>query len=153
MEDANQAAYKNMLIDLADVIDQDLTVLETMKFRCDKFIKGRERDQIKSAIHLWTALEKREYLGPSNISFLKDILKSCMRGQTEVFNIVENYEHLCVSTPGCFSDRQTTNYQYNQANNPQVIYLQGQNGLYSVIIIIYFEMLMEKICTDDPLVL
>ncbi|XP_045214860.2 FAS-associated death domain protein-like [Mercenaria mercenaria] len=122
MDDQRYAAYKDMLISVADVVDQDVTVLNTMKFKCDRIIKGRERDQIKSAIQLWTALEKREYLGLSKTDFLKELLKSCMRGQVEALNMVENYERLNGDLPGSFNG-QAIPAQVNCPGNPQIIYI------------------------------
>ena len=106
MEDRVYGAYKDMLISVADLVDEDRSTLETMKFKCDSFIKGRERDQIKSAIQLWTALEKREYLGPSNTKFLKELLNSCMRGHVEALIVLENYEQLNGDLPNNFNQEQ-----------------------------------------------
>lgn len=118
MESAGHGRYKNMLIEVADVVDQETSVLESMKFICDKIIKGRERDQIKSAIQLWTSLEKREYLGPSNTNFLKELLKSCFREKTEALKIVERYEQ----DNGGVTKTASKSAQPLQS---QIVYIQG----------------------------
>jgi hypothetical protein len=123
MEEQQYGAYKDMLISIADIVDQDSSVLETMKFKCDSFIKGRERDQIKSAIQLWTALEKREYLGISDTKFLKDLLKSCMKGHVEALTILEKYERLIGVIPTTLNQQQST-APVHFAGNPQIIYIQ-----------------------------
>ena len=87
MEDS---VYRDMLIDLAECIDD--RALERMKFKCGNEVKKRESEEITTPLQLFTALEQRERLGPQNTEFLKQLLKTCMRGKVDSLRLLENYE-------------------------------------------------------------
>ena len=90
--DSLQSDYRDMLINVGELVDENKNYLEAMKFRCKSIIKGKESEGINSALHLWTALEKREWIGPHNTAFLKELLNTCMKGIMPPLRLVENYE-------------------------------------------------------------
>ena len=87
-----QSGYRDMLINVGELVDENKNYLEAMKFRCKSIIKGKENEGIHSALQLWTALEKRELIGPNNTVFLKELLNTCMKGIMPPLRLVENYE-------------------------------------------------------------
>ena len=90
--DSLQSDYRDMLINVGELVDENKNYLEAMKFRCKSIIKGKENEGINSALDLWTALEKRELIGPNNTAFLKELLNACMKGIMPPMRFVENYE-------------------------------------------------------------
>ena len=91
--DELQSDFRDMLINVGELVDENKTYLEAMKFRCKSIIKGKESEGITSALQLWTALEKRELIRPDDTSFLKELLKTCMKGIMPPLRVVENYEN------------------------------------------------------------
>ena len=87
MEDG---AYKDMLIDVAECIDD--RTLERIKFKCSGEIKTRESEEIKTPLQLFIALEKRELLGAHHTEFLKELLKTCGAGKLDGLRLIESYE-------------------------------------------------------------
>ena len=85
------AYYKDMLIDVAECIDDQ--TLQRMKFRCGNDIKSRESEEIKTPLHLFTALEKRELLDIHKTDILKDLLEKCAAGKVDGLRLVERYEY------------------------------------------------------------
>ena len=84
--------YMDMLLEVGVIVDENKSYLKAMKIRCKSIIKGKENKGINSALDLWTALEKKELIGPNNTAFLKELLKTCMKGIITPLRIVENYE-------------------------------------------------------------
>ncbi|KAL4239938.1 hypothetical protein ACF0H5_000734 [Mactra antiquata] len=96
MENDRLNSYRNFLIEVSTVISEE--DLARMKFKCDSVIKKRQSEKIKSSLELFTALEERGYLSETNVSYLKDLLKSCCGGKVDGIRILESYER-CY-TPG-----------------------------------------------------
>lgn len=134
--DDRHNSYKDMLLDLSQKIDKD--DLQRMKFKCDQIIKKRQNEKITVPTDLFTALEERGYLGESNLSYLKDLLKTCCSGKTDGLRVLEAYEHVFI--PGYVPSGQqnveellqTSHGKYipgipQHLGQPQVVYVV-QNG-------------------------
>lgn len=132
--DTLQSDYRDMLINLGELVDENKNYLDSMKFKCKSFIKGKESEGITSALQLWTALEKRELIGPQNTTFLKDLLRTCMRGIMPPLRVLENYE----AQVGLHGQQRPQiqnipfqQQQYPQAP-PQVVYVQAGHQFHNI---------------------
>ena len=65
--------FRKMLAEVSKGVGDD--ELKAMKFICKDFIPKRRQEEIKSALHLWEALEEREMLGVHNTRFLRELLQ------------------------------------------------------------------------------
>lgn len=123
--------YKDMLLDLSQKINKD--DLQRMKFKCDQIIKKRQNEKITIPTDLFTALEERGYLGESNLSYLKDLLKTCCGGKIDGLRVLDAYERVFI--PGQQNVEQlleTSRGKYipgipQHLSQPQVVYVV-QNG-------------------------
>ena len=86
--------YRKMLAEVSEgVRDHEL---KAMKFICKDFIPKRKQEEIKSALHLWEALEERELLGVHNTRFLRELLQTSGEGRTDLLRVVQCYDGLPV---------------------------------------------------------
>ena len=90
--------YRKMLINLDKLITQ--RELSAMKFQSKAVGIGvKNLDKIEAPLDLWGRLEERGALGIDNLTFLKDLLKSCTDNRCDVFDVVtqfEKYRHVDV---------------------------------------------------------
>ncbi|XP_061191123.1 FAS-associated death domain protein-like [Saccostrea echinata] len=83
--------YKQMLLKL----DKSLKTeeFESLMFLCKDDVRKRERENVKRPTDLWEILETREKLGPTNLMFLKDLIRHSCNGRVDVMKIIENFEN------------------------------------------------------------
>jgi len=98
-------ALNTTLVRISEVIDEE--DLQRMKFKCD-FIMKRQRENIKTPLDLFQALQERGKLETTNTAFLVELLRTCCSGKVDGLNILSEY--------------------YQHAGNPQVLQ-PLQNGI------------------------
>ncbi len=89
--------FRKMLAEVSKGVKEH--ELAAMKFMCKDFIPKRKLEEIKSALHLWEALEERELLGVYNTRFLKELLQTSGEGRTDLLRIVQCFDGLPVCGP------------------------------------------------------
>ncbi|KAH9505255.1 hypothetical protein Btru_059065 [Bulinus truncatus] len=90
MEPDQTAAFRAMIVLLKTKITD--SELDSMKFLCKDFIPGRIRDGLDNPLKLFEALEERNKLSATNLSFLKDLLRTACNKREDVLQIVDNFE-------------------------------------------------------------
>ena len=78
-----------MLTEIGDMLTPD--ELEKMKFYCKSHLKATDRDNIKTAVTLWSKLEERKLIGLDKLDFLKDMLKTCTLGRQDVLEVLTSF--------------------------------------------------------------
>ncbi|XP_041362799.1 FAS-associated death domain protein-like isoform X2 [Gigantopelta aegis] len=81
--------FRTVLTDLGDMLAP--SELEKMKYYCKNHLKAIDRDKIDTAIMLWSKLEERKLIGPDNLGFLKQMLKTCTSGRQDVLDVLMKY--------------------------------------------------------------
>jgi hypothetical protein len=83
--------YKQMLLELDKSLNGE--ELKSLLFLCKDDVRKREKENVKRATDLWEILETREKLGPSNLTYLKQIIRGSCNGRLDVMRIIENFEN------------------------------------------------------------
>lgn len=83
-------SYRDMLLKVSQYIDQEDLV--RMKFKCGNIIKKKQSEKINNVLDLFTSLEERGHLGPTNTAFLKDLLQTCCDGKVGGLYLLQQYE-------------------------------------------------------------
>ncbi|CAL1532642.1 unnamed protein product [Lymnaea stagnalis] len=86
-----QSAFRTMLIELSSKISPE--ELKGLIFLSKSYnIPTRIRDNMKSAVDLFEALEERNKLSVNDLDTLIQMLKTSCNNRTDVVNIVENFK-------------------------------------------------------------